>query len=504
MKMQRHLQTTSAVSFQLLLWRLLVVGVLITCGGSTAFAQSVTKVFDMNFSVGGGTGYGPNFPKGRLVPVGTNYWFLDENGGTFGFGGIYSFDPATTNVTQLAGFDNNSGHTPWASMTYADGKMWFTTGSGGGGNRGTLSYIDTNTLTVAAVYSFPTNNNVAQLDCGEGPRSTPVLIGSELWMLTGSGGTNGTARGAICRYNLTNGIMSPVFHFDGTNYGRQPYGSLVKQGNAHYFTTFAGGTNVNPSGFPNGAGTLGRVTFDGLGNPVVTKLVNLPTGHTAFPNGDVCPVGTNHLYFTTSGNTSLPGSLIRYDIANNTWTNLFTFTAAAKTNYGSVPGASTPIHVDGNLYFTTQTGGTSNKGVVLKYNIANHAMTKLADLSGGGAASLGGGPQYHSATYVDDPDNCKKLIYMLIARGGAFGPVATGYGTLISINLSVPVLAITNATPGNLLLSWRGGYPPFTVQSSTNLDSANWTTLVSGLTTNQTTIYATNSARFFRVSSPCQ
>ena len=475
---------------------------------TTGFAQSVTKIFDMNFfaDINTGIGYGPNYPKGRLIPVGKNYWFLSENGGTFGFGGIFSFDPTTTNMTQIgAGFDNNTGHTPWGSLVIADGKAWFTTGSAGSGNRGTLAYIDTNTLaTPTAVFNFPNNNNVSQLDCGEGPRSTPVLIGSELWMLTGSGGTNGGARGTICRYNLTNGIMSPVFHFDGTNYGRQPFGSLVKHGDAYYFTTFAGGTNVNPSGYPNGAGTLGRVTFDNLGNPVVTKLINLPTGYTAFPNGDVCPVGTNHLYFTTQGNTASPGSLIRYDVVNNTWSNMFTFTAAAKTNYGSGPGASTPIHVDGNLYFTTQTGGTSNKGVLLKYNIANHTMTKLVDFAGGGAASLGGGPQYHSATYVDDPDNCKKLIYMLIARGGAYGPVATGYGTLITINLSVPVLTISNATPGNLLLSWSGGYPPFTVQSSTNLASTNWTTLVSVLTTNRTTIYATNSARFFRVSSPCQ
>lgn len=456
----------------------------------------------MAWIVSDGIGYGPNFPKGKLVPVGTNFWFLSQDGGTFGVGAALSFDPATSNITQIAGLDNNTGNTPYGSFVIADGKAWFTTERRGAGDRGTLAYIDTNTLTVTTVFNFPTNNNPAQPNCGERPRSTPLVIGDELWMLSSNGGTNGA--GAVAKYNMTNGVMSSVFHLDGGNSGRFPYGSLVKQGNAYYFTTHAGGTNVNSgAGFPDGAGTLQRITFDGFGNPTLTKLINMPIGNTGFPDADVCPVGTNLLFFTTTGRTAQPGSLIRYDIANNTWTNVFTFTTNAQTIFGSSPNGSTPIHVDGNLYFTTQTGGTSNRGVMLKYNVANNTMTKLADFAGAGVSSLGGNPQYNGATYVDDPNNCKKVIYVLSARGGAYGP-GVAYGTLVAINLFQPVLNISNVTPTTLQLSWGGGYPPFTVQSSTNLASTNWTTLISGLMTNQTTIHATNSARFFRVSSPCQ
>ena len=466
---------------------------------NTAHSQSVTKVADMNWIVDGlGFGNGPDFPKGRMALVGTNYWFLSEKGGVFGIGAVLSFDPATSNIVQIASLDNNTGKTPYGSMVVAGGKAWFTTERGGLGDRGTISYMDTNTLAPpTAVFSFPNNNNTNQANCGERPRSTPVVIGNELWVLSSLAGNN--AQGSISKYDMVSGIMSSVSHFTGTN-GGFPFGSLVQQGNAYYFTTHQGGTNIG-SGFPNGAGTLGRVTFDGLGNPIVTKLIDLPIGNTGFPDGDVCPVGSNYLFFTTIGNTANPGSLIRYNVANNTWTNIYSFTTATRTNFGASPNSSTPLHVDGNLYFNTQNGGLSNRGVILKYNVANNTLTKLADFSGAGASSLGGNPIYTSATYVNDPNNCKKIIYMLTSRGGANGLL--GQGTLVSINLFQPVLSVSSPTASTVEITWGGGYPPFLVQSSTNLAATNWSTVTSGLMTNRLTLSATNAAKFFRVSSPC-
>ena len=409
---------------------------------NTAHSQSVTKVADMSWivDINTGAGNGPDFPKGRMVLVGTNYWFLSEKGGVFGVGAILSFDPTTSNIVQIASLDN-TGKTPYGSFTIADGKAWFTTTRGGVGDRGTLSYIDTNTLAApTAVFGFPNNSDTNHASCGELPRSTPLLIGNDLWLLSSQAGSN--ALGAIVKFNITNGVMSSISHFNGTN-GGFPFGSLVQHSNAYYFTTHQGGTNSGTS-FPNGAGTLGRVTFDGFGNPIVTKLIDLPIGNTGFSDGDVCPVGSNYLFFTTTGNTANPGSLIRYNVANNTWTNIYSFTTATRTNFGASPNSSTPLHVDGNLYFNTQNGGLSNRGVILKYNVANNTLTKLADFSGAGASSLGGNPIYTSATYVDDPNNCKKIIYMLSSRGGANGSL--GQGTLVSINLFQPVLSVSSPT----------------------------------------------------------
>lgn len=474
------------------------LGFMFVCNNATA--QSVTKVMDMNWAAGGGGGsFGP---KGRLVPVGTNYWFLTENGGVFGFGGAFSFDPVANTQTEISslGLDAN---TPYGSFTIADGKAWFTTTRGGAGDKGALSYIDTNSPGApTSVFSFPNNNNApGQANCGDSPRCTPLLIGNELWMLSSLGGSN--SGGALIKYNLTNGVMTSVHHFTLNN-GRLPFGSLVKQGDAYYFTTHEGGTNVG-SGFPNGAGTMSRLTFDGLGNPIVTKLIDMPIGITGFPDGDVCSVGTNHLYFVANGNTANPGSLIRYDIANNTWSNMFSFSSATKTNLGASPNAATPVHVEGNLYFATMNGGTSDRGALLKFSIAENTMTKIANFIGGGnAESLGSRPQYQSGTYVPGTNNCDKKIYMFAFRGGANGPSATGNGTLFTINLGQPVVSVSNSSFTAKSLSWRGGYPPFAVQSATNVVSPVWVTEATGLTTNSITVNSTSSQKFYRVSASCQ
>jgi hypothetical protein len=91
-----------------------VVGLVFMFVCSHALAQSVTKVLDMNWAAGGGGGsFGP---KGRLVPVGTNYWFLTENGGVFGFGGAFSFDPVANTQSEISSFGLDA-NTPYGSIT---------------------------------------------------------------------------------------------------------------------------------------------------------------------------------------------------------------------------------------------------------------------------------------------------------------------------------------------------------------------------------------------------
>ena len=121
---------------------------------NTAHSQSITKVADMSWivDINTGAGNGPDFPKGRMVLVGTNYWFLSEKGGVAGAGAVLSFDPETSNIVQIASLDNNTGKIPYGSMVVAGGKAWFTTERGGLGDRGTISYVDTNTLEIGRAH----------------------------------------------------------------------------------------------------------------------------------------------------------------------------------------------------------------------------------------------------------------------------------------------------------------------------------------------------------------
>ena len=477
------------------------------CMAAHAAAQvtnPVSKLADLYFSAGGGNGYGPDYPTCRFTAVGTNLWFTTQNGGTFGFGGIFAFDPASSNVTQLASLDNNTGTLPFGSIALAGSNAWFTASAKGGGSKGTLCRMDTNTYAVTSVFDFPTNASF-----GWTPKSTPMPVGDDLWFFTSAGGSSAGAltnqRGAIVKYSLTSNTLTPVFYFDGPNNGAQPWGSgFAKVGNAYYFTTLTGGTNsgsYNGANFPNGAGTLEKLIVANDGTAVVSKVLDLPIGPTALPGADPVPVGTNLLYFTTVGGASVPGAIIRYELSSGQWSNVFTFVtnASSALQYGKQPGYCTPVLYNDELYFTTTQGGVSNRGVIAKLTLSNNVVTKLADLEIGGGRALGSEPKYNSGLIVTDPVSGHNALYLPISKGGAYLN-----GTILSVALPPPplVASVTRLGADNLLLSWTGGYAPFSVDRKEGAGTGAWTTgWAAGLHTNALTISPADSQGFFRVGS---
>ena len=304
--------------------------------------------------------------------------------------------------------------------------------------------------------------------------------------------------------NLSNGVVSKFLDFDGTN-GAQPFGSIVPIGPNYYFTTFTGGTN-SATGFPNGAGTLQKLSFSNS-IPYVTKLINLTTGYTAFPGGEPVLVGSNTLYFTTDGNASQPGSIIKYDINTGKWTNLFNFVtnAVALAAYGKQPQyEGAPVLYNNQLYMTTFTGGTSNKGTIITFSLSNNTVTKLADLEGSGGLALGGSP-YNSGLLYQDPVTGRNRIYFPISRGGVNGG-ATGFGTILSLSLPPPPISTSLTNNGSgLTLSWTGGYSPYNVDLSSDLSTPSWTTnWLSNLTNSSVDLSPRGGASFYRVSGASQ
>ena len=494
--------TIKRVSSNWLLAAWFGVGCWVAAPAGAQSTNPVAKLADLYFSTSGGSGYGPDYPTCRFTAVGTNLWFTSQLGGTFGMGGVFAFDPASSNVTQLASLDNNSGKSPYASLLLVGANAWFTTASGGTGNKGCLTSIDTNTCAVTGVFSFPTN-----ADYGWTPKSTPVLIGGDLWFFTSSGGFSPGStsltnqRGAIVKFSLANRTLTPMFYLDGTNHGAQPLGSgFARVDNDYYFTTFSGGTNSG-TGFPNGAGTLEKLTLTSDGTPVVTKLIDLPTGATAFPGADPVPVGTNLLYFTTVGSAAAPGAFIRYEISSGQWSNVFTFVtnAGPALQFGKQPGYCTPVLYNEELYFTTAQGGVSNKGVVAKLTLANHAVTKLADLEVNGGQALGSEPKYNSGLIVADPASGHNALHLLISKGGA-----NFRGTILSVALPAPplVASLSRIGPENFQLAWSGGYAPFSVDRTPSLTGGGWTTnWAAGLYTNALSLSGADAQGFFRVGS---
>lgn len=468
------------------------------CVSTTVRGQTVEKVADLSFSAPDGVGVGGYYPLDRLTQQGTNLWFTTERGGTFDAGTVSRFDLVTRQVVQAASLDNNTGKNPDGAILVIGNEGYFTTKNGGVGNEGTIARIDLASGIVTPVYSFPTNANKF---AGSTPRGGLSRIGHELWTTTSSGGASN--RGTIVRFNLTNSVTTLVTNFDGPVLGGQPYESFTSVGDAHYFTTFTGGSTFGTTGLTLGAGTLSRLTFNGAGDAIIDRLVDLPGGYTQFPANRPELAGTNALYFTTVGPNTSPGAIIRYDIDSGTWTNLFSFNTNVfnPVLVGKQPGYNGLVHWQNELYFLTRQGGISNRGVIAKFNLASNSVVKLADLTGVGADSFGDAATgFNTGTIVEETN--RFFLYFPVARGGknSASGITSGMGTIIRVALPAPsILLSLHRDEQDATLSWVGGYSPFTVQARADFASGSWTNLVEGVTNRSLTLSNLTGAAFFRV-----
>jgi len=460
------------------------------CKGAT-YTNTVDKVLDMYADQYGGQAT----PFCRFTQIGTNLWFTTKAGSTNGFGTVAVFDPATSNAWTAVTFDNFTGKSPQnAALMIANGKAWCTTALGGVGNQGTLLSMDTNitypdSVAWTTAYFFPTNSDPKTNNNGLKPKCTPIQIGNKLWFTCSAGGAYNSAWGCIAAYDLTTGMETNMFSLDQTNSGRQPMASsLIQVGDAYYYLAYAGGTNVIPGVTPTGAGVIGKLSFDVLGQPSLTTVCHLPGYYVSFPPCDAVPDGTNVIYFNTVGTSTNPGAIAKFDLVSKQLTTLFTFptNAVSVTNYGKQP-YSTPVLYNNELYFTTLAGGTGGKGVLEKLSLADNTVTKLADFEGTIGKALGGSPQYGGGTVFTNLTTGRVSIYFPINAGGINTALPAGCGTIVRVNLAPQPIYTTISKPdtNNITLTWTGGYQPFDVLANSDLvgiSPTNWPVATNGIT----------------------
>jgi len=514
-----------------------LLSVLLSCvalGGITSnlAAQTVEKVADLNFGVinkDTGEVGGGYYPLDRFTQVGTNLWFTTQRGGANDLGTISRFDLTLHQVVQVASLDNNSGSKPESSLLVIGNAAYFTTTLAGVSNKGTIAEIDLTSGAITPLFAFPNNG----LPTGASSRAGLTQIGDDLWTTTSLGGTSN--RGVVLKYNLTSGNATFITNLDGPVLGGQPFDGFTPAGNAWYFTTFSGGSTFKTTNYPVqilpdgstvtltnslplGAGTLEQLTFDNLGNPFVANVLNLPGGFGEFPGTEPTLVGTNSLYFTSTGLNAQPGAIARYDLSTRFYTNLFSFSTnpIPQKLYGTRPGYSGLVEWQGELYFINRNGGTnstapnSGGGTVAKYNIASNTVTKLADLGNTNLVNDLGSPSGFFGTGTIVQETNRFYIYYPLTSGGA-----NNFGSIIRVLLPPPPIqasiAVTNSAT-NILLSWTGGYPPFDVVTNGDFSvaSTNWSAAITGITSadNTTnwsvTLPLTDANTFYRIRGQAQ
>jgi uncharacterized repeat protein (TIGR03803 family) len=239
----------------------------------------------------------------------------------------------------------------YGSVRFDDaGNLYGTTNQGGASDAGVIFKIATDG-TETILHSF---DGAAG---GANPRGGVTIIQStgDLYGTASSGGTSSNCGSGGCGvlYRLSaDGEFTMLHNFDGSSDGSFPVGRMIRDrlGNFYGAAAYSGS---------NGDGTIFRYGADGS----FTVLHSFAGTDGAFPQGSLIRDRAGDLYgVTQSGGADNNGSV--YKLApDGALTTLYSFTGG---NDGFLPVGGMDRDKAGNLYGTTELGGSGSSGTVFK------------------------------------------------------------------------------------------------------------------------------------------
>jgi uncharacterized repeat protein (TIGR03803 family) len=428
-------------------------------------APGVTMTTLSTFGNGGGeisdgwNPYGPLVQSGNGLLYGTT-----SAGGANGWGTLFRAATSGSRIN-LVDFDINlNGATPYAGLMLAKNGSFYGTAFQGG-NYGLGTVFKFSGVTLTTLTTFNGDNGLGPvaglLQAADGNFYGTALEGGPfgfgtIFKVTAAGaltplvffnGANGAYPSCVLVQGAdgslygttenggTNGIgtvfkMAPsgaftsLYSFTGTNDGAVPIPGLVQGSDGNFYgTTLQGGEK-------GGFGTVFQITPSG----VLTTLYSFSGADDgANPWGGLLLARDGNLYGTTqAGGTYRAGTVFRIT-ANGPLTKLVDF-----DNYnGSVPTAALMQAADNNLYGTAAAGGSLGLGTL--FRISNSAPLQITSQPANQSTFLGGNATFSVATFGSFP------LYYQWLKGGQ--PVNDGGNLLGATNR---ILTITNVSLDNL------------------------------------------------------
>ncbi|MEO6327951.1 MAG: choice-of-anchor tandem repeat GloVer-containing protein [Ginsengibacter sp.] len=288
-----------------------------TSGGGVIFSydpssSTYTKLKDFNGANG-------KAPTGSLLQAGNGKLYgMTPNGGSLGYGVIFSYDPSSSTYTKLKNFDGTSGASPYGSLMQArNEKLYGMTAKGGSNDYGVLFSYDLSSSTYIKLMDF---NNVN----GSNPYGSLIqATDGKLYGITINGGSSGD--GIIFSFDPSSSTYAELFDFDYPD-GSNSYGNLLQASDGKlYGITYYGGNN--------GSGVI--FSFD-LSTLTYTKLRDFDATNGAYPNGNLMEATDGKLYgMTSQGGSSGVGVIFSFDPLSSAYNKL--------KDYNGVNGANPDI-----------------------------------------------------------------------------------------------------------------------------------------------------------------
>jgi uncharacterized repeat protein (TIGR03803 family) len=221
--------------------------------------------------------------------------------------------------------------------------------------------------------------------------------------------------------------LIPLYSFTDGHDGNNPIAGLVQANDGNLY-------GITPDGGTNGYGTIFRITTSGA----LTPLYSFTDGHDgADPRSGLVQASDGNLYGTTEdGGTNDEGVVFRIT-TNGVLTPLYSFTGG---HDGADPRGGLVQASDGNLYGTTADGGTNFDGTVFRIT-TNGVFTPLYSFTGGRDGT------FPEATLVQANDG---KLYGTTYQGGISNNVA-GYGAVFRVTTNgvvTPLYSFTNGVDG--------------------------------------------------------
>lgn len=319
-----------------------------------------SKLFDFN---GPGLSSNGAYPYGDLLEFNTGKLYgMTSGGGSSNAGLIFEYDINSSSFTKKKDFTYSNGGLPNGSLMKAtNGKVYGLTQSGGTNNAGILfEYVpSTNTLT--------TLHNFSSLLSGSQPWGTPFQASNG--KLYGMTNTGGNGYGTIFSYDISASSLQKLLDFYGKLNGETPKGKLVLASDGKlYGTTQYGGSG--------GSGTI--FSFDPVAK-TLSKLLDLNSTTGDTPVGGLVQGNDGKLYgLSFRGGYYGKGTLYRFDPGTGQLSVRVSFTG---TN-GANPSGRLVQASNGKFYGLTSAGGTYGYGTLFVYDNQASTFTKLVDFDG--------------------------------------------------------------------------------------------------------------------------